>query len=153
MKLNIGSGHRAISGFESLDMQALDGVEHVWDVNAYPWPFGDGSVEEAVCFHLVEHIPPVAIDNGKTWFPFLAFMDEAWRVLEAGAALTIEAPVGGSHGYIMDPTHCNPVNKETWLYFSPKHCFYDIYQPCPWEIQECNEDHANVRVVLVKRDG
>lgn len=151
MRLDIGSGTKIEPGFEGLDVQNLPGVTHVWDINSHPWPFEDGSVNEARCFHLIEHIPPVAIENGKTWFPFIAFMDEVWRVLRPCALFTIEVPAGDSEGFVLDPTHCNPCNERTWGYFCRDNFFYDAYQPKPWDMVtvERNKDN-NIRVVLAK---
>jgi hypothetical protein len=94
-------------------------VDIVHDLNVHPWPLQDGIVNRIVCSHVVEHIPPVAINGKGTWFPFAAFMDEAWRVSNVGCEFMISAPYWQSPGFAQDPTHINCINETTFAYFDP----------------------------------
>ena len=157
IRLDIGCGASPQPGFVGMDVRPLSGVDIVHDCNVHPWPLPDGCVLQAVCSHLVEHIPPVAIVDGRTRFPFVEFMDEVWRVLRDDGELAIAAPHGSSQGFIQDPTHCNAVNETTWLYFDPledraQGSLYRIYRPKPWRIKFLSwSPAANVEVILVKR--
>lgn len=151
IRLDIGCGAAKQPGFVGLDIRDVSGVDIVHDVNSHPWPLPDESVLLAMCSHLVEHIPPVAIGPQGTWFPFVAFMDEVWRVLKPEAPLMIACPHALSPGFAQDPTHCNPCNEATWSYFDPSQSLYAIYQPRPWRIRTMSwNPAANIEVVLCK---
>jgi len=153
MKLDIGCGNHKDTGWVGIDIQQLPGVDIVHDLNMHPWPIEADSVEEAKAWHIIEHIPPVAINSaGETWFPFLEFMDECWRVLKPGAHIDIETPYGSSNGFIHDPTHCNPVDEITFEHFDPDYGRYLTYRPKPWKIiMLLWTKDGNVNVVLEKR--
>ncbi len=72
ISLDLGCGANKHPGFVGLDVRDLPGVDIVHDLNVYPWPLPDESVNRITCSHVVEHIPPVAISELGTWFPFVA---------------------------------------------------------------------------------
>jgi SAM-dependent methyltransferase len=150
IRLDIGCGENKNPGFVGMDIRALDGVDIVHDVEAFPWPLPDDSVLSAVCSHVVEHINP---HN----FGFINFMDEVWRVMKVGGDFAISCPHGSSQGFLQDPTHCNALNETTWTYFDPyepraQGVLYSIYRPKPWRIKFLSwSPVANIEVVLVKR--
>lgn len=131
-----------------MDIQALDGVDIVHDLNVHPWPVESESVEAAKAWHIVEHIPPVAVTERGTRRPFLEFMDEAWRVMRVGGRLDVETPYGSSDGFLHDPTHCNPCDELTFEHFDPDFRRYLTYQPKPWRIVSLRWDRgSNLNVV------
>lgn len=147
IRLDIGCGAGKQTGWFGIDMQPLPGVDCVHDLESYPWPLPDECALVAMASHVVEHINPA--QGG-----FLRFMDEVWRLLKPGGEFAIVTPHGWSAGYLQDPTHCNPCNENTWVYFDPEHPsdFYRFYQPKPWSIKFLAWDYAaNIEVVLVKR--
>lgn len=143
--LDIACGaNKQRGGFTGIDVRPLPGVDIVHDLNAYPWPLEDGSVLTAVCSHYIEHIPP---HN----FGFIKFMNELWRIMIPGGEVAIVTPHGNSQGYLQDPTHCNPCNESTFLYFTPGHPLYEIYRPKPWQIKYIvASPTVNIEVVMVK---
>lgn len=150
IKLDIGCGDNKQKGFVGMDVRKLPGVDIVHDVEKFPWPLPDGCVSFALASHLVEHINP----HGGV---FIDFMNEVWRVMKREGQLWIATPYAGSRGYWRDPTHCNPCNEETWMYFDPfepryQGALWRIYKPKPWRIEK-NTWHANgnMETVLVKR--
>lgn len=165
IRLDIGGGASPQKGFVNIDRRPLPQVDIVHDLNIHPWPLPDDCALLAIASHLVEHIPPVAMsyiitDEGvkeRTWFPFMAFMDEAWRVLRPEAQFAIAMPYGASGGFYQDPTHCNPCNEATWAYFDPLEphtggALYRIYRPKPWKIESLSwNPSANMEVVMSKR--
>lgn len=153
IQLDIGCGQNKQPGWVGLDMREVEGVDIVWDINIHPWPLPDQCVLRAIASHLVEHIPPMAIIDGRTHFLFIEFMDEVWRILRPNGQLAISTPHGYSMGYLQDPTHCNPCNEATWAYFSPGHPsgLYNIYKPKPWRITHLSwSPVANIEVLLEK---
>lgn len=153
--LDVACGsHKQSDLWVGMDIQALPGVDIVHDLNVHPWPLPDECAKLVLASHIVEHIPPCVIDGGKTRFPFIEFMDDAWRILKPGGEIAIAAPHGSSQGFLQDPTHCNPLNENTWIYFDPLHesGFYRFYQPRPWKIKHISWNPAgNVEAVLIKR--
>ncbi len=189
IRLDIGCGGNKQHGFVGMDVRDLPGVDIVHDVTMFPWPLPDESVLTAIASHLLEHIPPfqadpkllglirLLIDKGlisptevmeyvgiyNTGPMFIAFMDEAWRVLKVGGEFAIAVPHGRSDGFLQDPSHCNAINEARWAYFDPfvlanpadpntQGLLWSIYKPKPWRIKHLTwSPDANIEVVLVKR--
>lgn len=155
-------GHKQGPDWIGLDIQELPGVDIVWDVNIHPWPLPDDCALAAIASHVLEHIPKVAIDGGRTRFPLIEFMNEVWRVLKPDGQFAIAAPHGASPGFLQDPTHTAQFNHMLFAYFDPlafEGFFYSYYRPKPWKIkQDIMGQHeifydmsGNVEVLLVKR--
>lgn len=151
IQLDIGCGAAKQPGFVGMDIQALPGVDVVHDWNVHPWPFPDGCALRAIASHVIEHVPPVAVTENGTRFPFMEFMDEVWRVLKPGGEFAIACPHGAGPLFLQDPTHCNAINETTWAYFEKTHPFWQFYKPKPWRVKFINWNPAlNIEVVLVK---
>jgi predicted SAM-dependent methyltransferase len=151
IKLDIACGRHKDLGWVGMDIQALKDVDIVHDLNLHPWPVESGSVEAAKAWHIVEHIPPVAVTEKGTRRPFIEFMDECWRVLQTGARIDIETPHGASDSFLHDPTHCNPVDELTFEHFCPEYRRYLTYSPRPWRMVSLRWTRdGNVNVVLEK---
>lgn len=147
IRLDIGCGAgKHGETWVGIDFQALPGVDIVHDLTVFPWPLESDSVLTAVASHVVEHIPPANLG-------FVKFMDEVWRVMKMGGEFAIVTPHGYSPGYLQDPTHCNPCNENTWLYFAKDHPYRSFYNCKPWAIKYLAFDYtANIDLVLVKVD-
>lgn len=154
IQLDIGCGARKQGAdWVGIDMQNFDTVDITHDLNVHPWPLPDNCVVRAIASHIMEHVPKVVIDNGRTRFPFIEFMDEVHRIMKPGGEFAIAAPHGYSVGYMQDPTHASPLCEVTWVYFTPEHPFYDFYRPKPWKIKFINWDpSANIEVLLTKME-
>jgi hypothetical protein len=154
-RLDIGCGARCQPGFVGMDIQPFPGVGIVWDWLNIPWNIKDEAVIQAIASHVVEHVPRVIYENGKTRCAFIEFMDEVWRILKPGCQFAIVAPYCLSDGYYQDPTHVNPIHEKLWLYFDPKAqdgIFYEFYKPKPWKIEYISYDVAvNLELLLTKR--
>lgn len=105
MKLDLGSGAHPAEGFEGVDIVDL-GQAWVVDLDKPDWPWEDASVEALVSAHLVEHVGDL-----------VAFMDEAWRILQPRGYFHIRHPFGWSDDAIADPTHRRQLVAKSWLYF------------------------------------
>ncbi len=153
INLDIGCGANKQEHFVGLDIRPLDGVDIVHDINVHPWPLPSECVRMAMASHLVEHIPRTMMDRQGTWFPFMAFMDEVWRIMRPGGEFMMAMPHGSSQRFLQDPTHCNPCNETTWDYFCPERDsgLYWIYQPKPWRAKHIFANPAaDMEVVLIK---
>jgi hypothetical protein len=107
IKLDIGCGTNKQVGFIGVDRVELPGVDQIVDLEVYPWPWEDGSVEEIYCSHYIEHTTDLIV-----------FMDECYRVLQVGGKMTVVAPYYTSMRAWQDPTHKRAISEATFLYFN-----------------------------------
>jgi SAM-dependent methyltransferase len=156
IRLDIACGAACQPNFVGMDIRPLPGVDIVHDLNVYPWPLPDGCALVAIASHIVEHIPPVAIGPDGTWFPFIRFMDEVWRILKPAGQFAISTPHGHSQGFRQDPTNINAMDEGTFVYFDPEHpsgMWAGGYRPKPWKIVNLTwSPTGNIECVLEKRE-
>jgi SAM-dependent methyltransferase len=107
-RLNLGVGTRPDLALDVVNVDQLDlaGVNVVWNLDVFPWPWPDESFADCRALHVYEHLTePVE------------FMREAWRVLEPGALLHIVVPHWQSENAFTDPTHVRYCTERTWDYW------------------------------------
>lgn len=78
-KIDIGSGTRPTPGFTTVDL--YQGADIKADIQRLP--FADNQIEEAVCNHVLEHLPYKEVDSALL---------EVKRVLKSGGIFRIEVP-------------------------------------------------------------
>jgi SAM-dependent methyltransferase len=143
--LDIGSGETKRPNFVRLDKRKLPGIDIVWDLESFPYPLPDNCCLTIIGSHIIEHIKP--------WLT-IRFMDELWRIMKPNGQLVLSTPYAGSVGYYQDPTHCNPCNEATFMYFDPKYPgLYNVYRPCPWSIEKgfpVWQANGNLEILLNK---
>ena len=96
-RLNVGCGRNILEGWLNLDSCALPGVDLVCnleEVRHNPIGLPDGSVQQFLLSHVIEHIADP-----------LALMHELWRIATPGAIATLRVPHGASDDAWEDPTH------------------------------------------------
>jgi SAM-dependent methyltransferase len=81
MKLNLGCGTDIRKGYVNVDVVPLKGVDRVVDLNAAPWPFKTGSVDEIFTHHVIDHLDDPT-----------AFLRECHRILKKGGKAIIIVP-------------------------------------------------------------
>ena len=84
-----------------------------------PIPFEDGFFNTVSAFDFIEHIPRQAIYPAEksVRLPFIALMDEVWRVLKKDGLFYAVTPAYPSLQAFQDPTHVNFITEETHQYF------------------------------------
>lgn len=107
LKLDIACGKNKKPGFIGVDI--WDGADIVADLEKFPWPFADNSVDEIFCSHYIEHTPDL-----------ISFANELYRIMKVGAKAEIIAPYYSSIRAWQDPTHLRAISENTFLYFSKK---------------------------------
>lgn len=107
MKLDIACGQNKRPGFMGVDMMSGPGVDVVHDLEVYPWPFKDNSIDEFNVSHYAEHTHDL-----------MKFMDEIWRIGQHNARVTIVGPYYTSIRAWQDPTHVRVLSEATWMYFT-----------------------------------
>lgn len=87
-----------------------------------PLPFEDSTFDSISAYDFLEHIPRLVIDNNKSRFPFIDFMNEAYRVLKPNGVFYAITPYYPRNEAFVDPTHVNIISKNTYEYFThPKY--------------------------------
>jgi ubiquinone/menaquinone biosynthesis C-methylase UbiE len=124
LKLNLGCGPTKKEGFIGVDKVKLPTVDIVHDLDVYPYPFEDNSVDEIYCSHILEHLT----DFNKT-------MEELWRICKPNALITIRGPYYKSHYAFGDATHKHFFTEQSFIYFSDSHPF-SFYSPARLEVLE-----------------
>lgn len=122
LKLDLGCGAHKHPGAFGVDARELPGVDLVHDLQSFPWPLPDACARVVIMSHFWEHVHPQ-----KT----MAFMAELHRVCEPGAQVLIASPYGVEFRFVQDPTHCNPSNEATFLYWDRLDAsgLWGVYQP------------------------
>ena len=144
IRLDIGCGENKQPNFVGMDKRRLKGVDIVHDLEKFPYPIDNESCIVIVGSHIIEHIKP--------WL-MIDFMNELWRIMKPDGQLALSMPYGVSHGFVQDPTHCNPCNETTFQYFCPDYPLYQIYKPKPWKIISgfpVWQAHGNMEILMVK---
>jgi len=94
MKLHLGCGNDYKSGWVNVDLQSGVKADEYYDLNIFPWPWPDNSVDEIWADQLLEHLNDTP-----------GVMQEAYRVLKAGCSFSGQVPYCGSVWAFIDPTH------------------------------------------------
>ena len=82
LKLNLGSSGRRIPGFLNVDNNPnTAAVDRVHDLDRLPWPFEEGSVQEVIMDHVLEHLEDT-----------IGVICELYRISADGARLEIRVP-------------------------------------------------------------
>lgn len=114
------------------------------DHQMLPWPLPDESVLTLVVTNAAEHVDPGC---------FLAWMDEAWRVLKPDGQLALVTPYAGSPAWWADPLARNGLTEATPWFFDPEHRsgMWQRYKPCPWRSERVTwHQQGNLELVLRK---
>lgn len=128
LKYDLACGQSKREGFIGIDLVKSEGVDMVFDLEAFPWPLESDTADELHASHYIEHVHDL-----------LAFFDEAWRVCKDGAIFTIICPYYTSIRAWQDPTHVRAISEATFQYFtrewreSQKLDHYPVQ--CDWEIE------------------
>lgn len=111
MRLNLGCGSNKVDGYVNVDR--AHGPDVVHDLESFPWPWADGSIEEIRAHHILEHL-------GATPAGFVAVMKEMYRVCKSGARVEIVVPHPRHDDFMNDPTHVRPITLNVLALFSKK---------------------------------
>ncbi len=140
-KLDLACGDRKQEGFIGVDRCSIQGVDIVHDLETYPWPFENESIDEIFCSHYIEHLShnninsiiKEVLDQSDDFNSFkdsltkkldlpldglILFMDECWRILKPEGKMIILVPYYTSMRSVQDPTHQRVICEASMLYFN-----------------------------------
>lgn len=107
LRVSLACGQNKPEGFVGVDIVAGPGVDIVHDLEQFPWPFADDSIDEAQAIHYLEHVEDQ-----------IGWMNELHRVLKPGAKCFIISPYYTSVRCWQDPTHRRAISEHTFLYYN-----------------------------------
>jgi len=102
LNLNLGSGSKRIEGFVNLDKFDTFNPDIVHDLEIFPYPFKDSSVDKIILSHVMEHI-------GQTPDMFNLIIKELYRICKNQAIMDITVPHPRHDDFLADPTHVRPI--------------------------------------------
>ena len=106
MKLNLGSGSKILKGYVNVDKFQYYNPDVVHDLEKFPYPFEDNSVDEILLSHVLEHI-------GQNPDVFNNIVKEFYRICKNNSIIDIRVPHPRHDHYIADPTHVRPITQMT----------------------------------------
>ena len=104
--VNLGCGKDKKPEEIGVDIMAGPNVDVVADLNIYPMPFEDNSVDIIRSSHCFEHLNNL-----------VALMEDIHRILKPGGLLEFTVPHVSNIDYYRDPTHIRPFTLGTMDYF------------------------------------
>jgi SAM-dependent methyltransferase len=109
LRLNLGSGQNPVVGYLNVDRYGTP--DQHWDLEKFPWPWADDSVEEVLLTHVLEHL-------GGDPAVFICVMQQLYRVCRHDARVRIRVPHPRHDHFLTDPTHVRPILPATFTLFS-----------------------------------
>ncbi|MEM8678199.1 MAG: hypothetical protein AAGF97_02485, partial [Planctomycetota bacterium] len=108
IKLNLGCGENKLTGYVNVDMHGEPDVRH--DLEQFPWPWDNDSVEEVQMVHVLEHL-------GQLTDVYIGVIKELYRVCQPDAKVRIVVPHHRHDNFHADPTHVRPITNLGLLLF------------------------------------
>ncbi len=102
MKLNLGSGSKILKGYVNVDKFQYYNPDIVHNLEKFPYPFEDNSVDEILLSHVLEHI-------GQNPDVFNNIIKELYRICKNNSIVDIRVPHPRHDDFISDPTHVRPI--------------------------------------------
>jgi SAM-dependent methyltransferase len=129
LKLNLGSGRRALPDFYNVDLVELPGVDALADLNEPLTELPNDSVEAIYCRHTLEHVENL-----------LGALAEFHRVTRPGGAIEVVVPHFSNPYYYSDPTHVRFFGLYSFFYFcddadQPRRKVPSFYAPTRFRVE------------------
>lgn len=114
--LDLGCGNKKRPGAVGIDVNPRTDADVIHNLDAFPYPFTDGSFDEIYADNVIEHLDDV-----------MAVMEELHRISRPGALVKVIVPYFRSRWAFIDPTHRHFFGVESFAYFDPDHVHSRLY--------------------------
>jgi len=137
IKLDLACGdNKKGEEYIGVDISNTNSNNIICDLQLYPWPFEDNSIDEVHCSHYIEHIPhdtavKEALAEANNFDEFknlynekskldggIKFYNEIYRILKPGGKAYIIAPYYTSERAYGDPTHKRVISDMSVAYLN-----------------------------------
>lgn len=151
MRINLGAGEDQKEGYINCDFLDLPGIDKVFNLLHFPYPFDDGVATHIMAVDVLEHLPNFTKDDRPM---VIAFIEECHRILKPGGELYIQTPGYNAEFLWQDPTHVRGFHKKTMDLFDPDTEFgktTGFYSQAKFMVMSEELDNHNLRFRMVKR--
>jgi predicted SAM-dependent methyltransferase len=114
--LDLGCGNKKRSGAIGVDFNDRTDADVIHDLNIFPYPFEDSSIDEVFLDNTLEHLDDV-----------MRVMEEVYRICKPGGKVKVIVPYFRSLWAFIDPTHKHYFTVESFSYFDPDHIICTRY--------------------------
>lgn len=141
--LSIGCGDRKIRGAEHLDILDLPHVDYQHDLEQFPYPFEDNSIDGIVAEDVLEHLTNL-----------MEVMTELHRIMKPKARMFIRGPhYAYPEQYWKDMTHKRAFTFETFDIFDKRTNYgkmKDYYTDVEFKVLKRKEYNKGIEFLLEK---
>ena len=114
--LDLGCGNKTRPGAIGVDWSDRYGADIVHDLNVFPYPFDDNSIDEVFLDNVLEHLEkPIRV------------MEEVYRITKVAGSVKVIVPYFRSPWAFVDPTHKTFYSAHSFAYFDPTNADCERY--------------------------
>ena len=106
--IDLGCGNKKRAGAIGVDFNDRTQADIVHDLNKFPYPFEDASVDQVYIDNCLEHLDDV-----------IGVMEELYRIVKPGGMVKVIVPYFRSKWAFVDPTHTHFFSVDSFAYFDP----------------------------------
>lgn len=151
IKIHLGAGTEILGGYINTDIVDLPGIDKVFNVMHFPWPFEDGCADEIKAKDLIEHLPTHTNEYENS---LNKFIEEAHRILKPSGLLWIQTPSWDADFLWVDYTHVRGYDIRSMDFFDPDTDFgraTGFYGKAKFKVMASKSENNNLTFEMVKR--
>jgi len=141
--LELGCGMHPRPGAINVDKLDLPGVDVVWDLDKFPYPFKDEEFDEIYGQDIIEHLDDVFM-----------VMEELYRILKLGGTIYFHTTYVKNEQSFTDPSHKHFFTLDSFDYFDNSTDLgkaYSFYTKARFKILNKYLDNNNYTNFLLKK--
>jgi SAM-dependent methyltransferase len=114
--LDLGCGNKKRTGTIGVDFNSRTDADIIHDLNVFPYPFDDCSIDMVYIDNTLEHLDNV-----------IRVMEEIYRIVKPGGRVKVIVPYFRSLWAFIDPTHTHYFTVDSFSYYDPNHIICNRY--------------------------
>ena len=118
--LDLGCGKKKKDGAIGVDFSDRHDADVIHDLNAFPYPFDDNSIDVIYLDNVLEHLDEP-----------LKVMEEVHRICKPNGLVKVIVPYFRSVWAFIDPTHKHYFTVDSFAYYDPRHIICQRYDYTP----------------------